>query len=125
MRVVAPARKLVGNRLRNEALRWERDRAIERGRRGSARGQPAQCLPLARPAVRFCTVLRRPRPTMDGNRMAHAQLKRTARKSPGATKSDAKPDPKKIVRLTAADLAEKQREISVSEFFTKNRHLLG
>jgi DNA topoisomerase VI subunit B len=32
---------------------------------------------------------------------------------------------KKIVRLTAADLAEKQREISVSEFFTKNRHLLG
>ena len=36
-----------------------------------------------------------------------------------------RPDPKKIVRLTAADLAEKQREISVSEFFTKNRHLLG
>lgn len=32
---------------------------------------------------------------------------------------------KKIVSLTAADLAEKQREISVSEFFTKNRHLLG
>jgi len=32
---------------------------------------------------------------------------------------------KKIVHLTAADLAEKQREISVSEFFTKNRHLLG
>ncbi len=32
---------------------------------------------------------------------------------------------KKIVRLTATDLAEKQREISVSEFFTKNRHLLG
>jgi DNA topoisomerase-6 subunit B len=32
---------------------------------------------------------------------------------------------KKIVRLTADDLAGKQREISVSEFFTKNRHLLG
>ena len=31
----------------------------------------------------------------------------------------------KVVRLTAADMAEKQREISVSEFFTKNRHLLG
>lgn len=28
-------------------------------------------------------------------------------------------------RKTAQDLAEKQREISVSEFFTKNRHLLG
>jgi DNA topoisomerase-6 subunit B len=31
----------------------------------------------------------------------------------------------KVVRLTATDMAEKQREISVSEFFTKNRHLLG
>src|SRR5512135_2052868 len=31
----------------------------------------------------------------------------------------------KVVQLTAADMAEKQREISVSEFFTKNRHLLG
>ena len=39
--------------------------------------------------------------------------------------SAARPDPKKIVRLTAADLAKKQRDISVSEFFTKNRHLLG
>jgi len=28
-------------------------------------------------------------------------------------------------RATAQDLAQKQREISVSEFFTKNRHLLG
>lgn len=28
-------------------------------------------------------------------------------------------------RATAADLAKKQREISVSEFFAKNRHLLG
>lgn len=29
------------------------------------------------------------------------------------------------VRITAEDLAKKQREISVSEFFAKNRHLLG
>jgi DNA topoisomerase-6 subunit B len=28
-------------------------------------------------------------------------------------------------RSTAADLAKKQRDISVSEFFAKNRHLLG
>jgi len=28
-------------------------------------------------------------------------------------------------KITAQDLAKKQREISVSEFFTKNRHLLG
>jgi DNA topoisomerase-6 subunit B len=36
-----------------------------------------------------------------------------------------KPAPKSIVRLTATDMAARQREISVSEFFTKNRHLLG
>src|SRR6476660_8723115 len=36
-----------------------------------------------------------------------------------------KPSPKPIVRLTATDMASRQREISVSEFFTKNRHLLG
>src|SRR5437867_3516065 len=40
-------------------------------------------------------------------------------------KAAAKPSPKPIVRLTATDLATRQREISVSEFFTKNRHLLG
>src|SRR5499425_2402349 len=28
-------------------------------------------------------------------------------------------------RVTAEDMAKKQREISVSEFFAKNRHLLG
>src|SRR5262249_12352140 len=28
-------------------------------------------------------------------------------------------------RVSAEDMAERQREISVSEFFTKNRHLLG
>jgi DNA topoisomerase-6 subunit B len=64
--------------------------------------------------------------------MAQAQLKKVPRKPSAASGSKqpvpqarSKPDPKKIVRLTAADLAEKQREISVSEFFTKNRHLLG
>ena len=75
--------------------------------------------------------------------MAQAQLKKMPRKSPAASGSkkgaakkpvlkEAAPPPsvaaaaaKKIVRLTADDLATKQREISVSEFFTKNRHLLG
>jgi len=33
--------------------------------------------------------------------------------------------PKKAPRVTAESLASKQREISVSEFFAKNRHLLG
>src|SRR5688572_23135943 len=37
------------------------------------------------------------------------------------------PAPKKPERrrVTAEHMAEKQREISISEFFTKNRHLLG
>jgi DNA topoisomerase-6 subunit B len=43
----------------------------------------------------------------------------------GSSEPAAKAKQPKIVRLTATDLAEKQREISVSEFFTKNRHLLG
>src|SRR5262245_55086528 len=76
-----------------------------------------------------------------GRGMAQAQLKKIQQKTqrrPAASRKKGptsvrkgdvaaatKPDPKKIVRLTAADLAEKQREISVSEFFTKNRHLLG
>src|SRR5271155_901080 len=33
------------------------------------------------------------------------------------------PEPKR--RATAESMASRQREISVSEFFTKNRHLLG
>jgi DNA topoisomerase-6 subunit B len=43
-----------------------------------------------------------------------------------ADKPAAKPRAAKIrTRSTAADLARKQRDISVSEFFAKNRHLLG
>src|SRR5262245_25382302 len=48
---------------------------------------------------------------------------RAAKASRETIKPAAKPG--KVVQLTAADMAEKQREISVSEFFTKNRHLLG
>src|SRR5262245_39644270 len=57
-----------------------------------------------------------------GKRAAPAK----AAKSPKAVlKAVARKAPAKVVALTAADMAEKQREISVSEFFTKNRHLLG
>jgi DNA topoisomerase-6 subunit B len=37
----------------------------------------------------------------------------------------AKSADKKARKLTAGDMAKQQREISISEFFTKNRHLLG
>ncbi|HTM01647.1 MAG TPA: DNA topoisomerase VI subunit B [Candidatus Omnitrophota bacterium] len=60
--------------------------------------------------------------------MAQALKKDVKRAAPPPARKSAvtpKPGPRKIVHLTAADLAEKQREISVSEFFTKNRHLLG
>lgn len=51
---------------------------------------------------------------------------KTARKAAPVPALKALPkSPKAIVRLTASDMAERQREISVSEFFTKNRHLLG
>src|SRR5262245_61427419 len=39
--------------------------------------------------------------------------------------SSAEATPKPPRRATAESMAQKQREISVSEFFTKNRHLLG
>jgi len=55
-----------------------------------------------------------------------AALKVASKAKPrAASKPAPKPSPKPIVRLTATDMAARQREISVSEFFTKNRHLLG
>jgi len=56
--------------------------------------------------------------------MAQPQLKRIARKEK-LGRAGKKAAPKPVVRMTAHDLAARQREISVSEFFTKNRHLLG
>ena len=56
--------------------------------------------------------------------MAKRQLELIARKEKRG-RSVKKAAPKPVVRLTATDLATRQREISVSEFFTKNRHLLG
>ncbi len=42
-----------------------------------------------------------------------------------AAEPAAAPAPKTARRATAESMAQKQREISVSEFFVKNRHLLG
>ena len=54
-----------------------------------------------------------------------ASPKAAPKASPKASPALSRPSPKPIVRLTATDMAARQREISVSEFFTKNRHLLG
>ncbi|MEZ4648474.1 MAG: ATP-binding protein, partial [Candidatus Eisenbacteria bacterium] len=56
---------------------------------------------------------------------------KTARKSGGAAPEKAKsvragkPGTGERRRVSAAEMATKHREISVSEFFSKNRHLLG
>ncbi len=62
---------------------------------------------------------------------AAPKMKLKAAPKKAASKAEPAPAPKAaktskpIVRLTATDMAARQREISVSEFFTKNRHLLG
>jgi len=56
---------------------------------------------------------------------------KAVRKSTKPKKSPAAPEPAPVtadtegLRLSAEQLAARQREISISEFFTKNRHLLG
>lgn len=53
----------------------------------------------------------------------HSDVPRVSATSPGTSpsKSASKPTP----AVTAVEMGSRQREISVSEFFTKNRHLLG
>jgi DNA topoisomerase-6 subunit B len=48
-----------------------------------------------------------------------------AAEAPPPTVEAPKPQPAPARRATAESMAQKQREISVSEFFSKNRHLLG
>ncbi|QDU84565.1 DNA topoisomerase VI subunit B [Planctomycetes bacterium Pla163] len=52
-----------------------------------------------------------------------ASTKKTAKKASAKGEKGAEPAPRK--RASAESMAANQREISVSEFFTKNRHLLG
>jgi len=57
-----------------------------------------------------------------------SKAKRSSSKKATASARRARKEPKAAParsRSTAADLAKKQRDISVSEFFAKNRHLLG
>src|SRR4030066_647715 len=60
--------------------------------------------------------------------MATVMTKKRADSKSKVTKAVKTEEPKPAepqFRVTAEQLAEKQREISVSEFFAKNRHLLG
>lgn len=85
--------------------------------RGASSNQPAPQLSLmdlgaARPAVLPEPISAPPEPL----RAEPAPLKETM---------EALPKKQPARRATAESMAQKQREISISEFFTKNRHLLG
>lgn len=58
---------------------------------------------------------------MAKKKAARSKKTRPAKKS----KAAARPSPRRAPVETAESLAKKQRDISVSEFFLKNRHLLG
>jgi DNA topoisomerase VI subunit B len=56
---------------------------------------------------------------------AEPAVKASAPDDPRPERPEAVPAPAKPRRASAEDMAKGQREISVSEFFAKNRHLLG
>ncbi len=77
---------------------------------------------------------RRPKPAPDGPMLVDAAVEHAApaaSREPNASRSRAtetpgvKKDRKTRGRATAESMAAAQRDISVSEFFAKNRHLLG
>jgi DNA topoisomerase-6 subunit B len=66
----------------------------------------------------------------EGKKRARKPAKSSARKRPEGARSEAKPSEAvkgeaASPRRSAAELAKQARDISVSEFFAKNRHLLG
>jgi len=63
----------------------------------------------------------RPRPALRAVREAAP----VAEAAPAAAPEAPAPSSRQKRRATAEEMASKQREISISEFFTKNRHLLG
>jgi DNA topoisomerase VI subunit B len=84
-----------------------------------------------RPAGKAATA-RGPATAKPAARSLKAVPQSVPRPVPKPVESDALPPPppasappKETRRATAESLAQKQREISVSEFFVKNRHLLG
>ncbi|MEE9126335.1 MAG: DNA topoisomerase VI subunit B, partial [Planctomycetota bacterium] len=73
---------------------------------------------------------RRPSTRQSAKQPSKAAAVKLTRKKAVVRKASAAPAkaprrPKERTRETATSLAARQREISVSEFFTKNRHLLG
>src|SRR5437870_6254232 len=63
------------------------------------------------------------KPTATAPSAKHGRKSKPSKTSPSVKTSPPAPQPKPAV--TAEEMGARQREISVSEFFTKNRHLLG
>lgn len=107
------------------------------GRKAAAsrkRRPKAQAKPGGKPVKQLELVAIDPAPVR-GRARQEAPLPRAARRSPvqvvpapaPAPAEEAAPERERGPRrrATAEQMASKQREISISEFFTKNRHLLG
>jgi DNA topoisomerase-6 subunit B len=93
-------------------------------RRGAKPGQPQMDLFPAEPARQpsaGTTSERAP----ERKRVAKAAVPQRKAQSPKTSTRPPKAKAAPQGRVTAESLAERQREISVSEFFVKNRHLLG
>src|SRR5258705_5436376 len=99
----------------------------------SRRSRTGRDHPNAREAMakRQLELIARDKSERAPKKKAAPKMKLKAAPKKAASKAEPAPAPKAaktskpIVRLTATDMAGRQREISVSEFFTKNRHLLG
>jgi DNA topoisomerase-6 subunit B len=108
-------------RAKTAKAKQTRQRAAPRGGRSGGRPQLELFGDAAEPAPRSAVPAmekEKGKTTRSGNKAA---LPPPSRPSENAPPPKAAPAP----RVTAEALAQKQREISVSEFFVKNRHLLG
>jgi DNA topoisomerase-6 subunit B len=74
----------------------------------------------------FAFAARKAEPGATASRGSRPARSAAAARKKGAPAAEPRPRaPRPRARATAADLARQQRDISVSEFFAKNRHLLG
>ncbi len=102
---------------------------VGKARRGGARAAGSEAAPVgqlelvALPQVREG---RKARETTGRSPASETDPSELAAEVPVAPRSEEQP-PERVPRrrATAEQMAGKQREISISEFFTKNRHLLG
>jgi DNA topoisomerase-6 subunit B len=95
------------------AAELEAEKAPARAKKGAGKAA-AKSPPKASKAVKAAAA-----PEPDDADAAEAEAEE------GAEEGAEAPAPKPRRRATAEQMAQKQREISISEFFTKNRHLLG